>query len=216
MTVQSPPSISSERATLIQAAFWLEWITVVWMIIEGAAAVAAAIFSGSISLLAFGLDSLIELISAGVLIWRLSVELRGGQLFSESAERFASRVGGGLLFALAIYVVASAAWSLWTSHGQDFSTVGLAVTVAAIPIMYVLSKRKLKVAEALGSRAMRADAVESVTCGYLAATVIVGLLVQLVGGFWWVDAVTSLGIVWFLIKESREAWGCEGCGDSCH
>jgi divalent metal cation (Fe/Co/Zn/Cd) transporter len=184
------------------------------MTVEGGVAIAAGVAAGSLSLLAFGLDSAIELTSACVLIWRLSIELRRGEEFSESAERRAARIGGALLFALAAYVVGSAAWSLWTGHSQQFSTPGLAVTAAAIPVMYVLARRKLKVAEAIGSRALRADAVESITCGYLAAVVVIGLIAELLTGFWWVDAVTSLAIVWFLLKEGREAWaGEECCGD---
>jgi divalent metal cation (Fe/Co/Zn/Cd) transporter len=205
----------SNRAAVIREAFWLEWATVIWMVIEAAVAIAAGIIAGSISLFAFGIDSVIELVSAGVLVWRLTVELRYGQAFSESAERRAARIGGGLLFALAAYVILSAVWSLWTRSGQEFSALGLGVTVAAMPIMYVLSKRKLNIAEQLGSRAMRADAIESITCGYLSLIVVIGLLAQLITGFWWVDAATSLGIVWFLVKEGREAWAAEEC-DHCH
>lgn len=207
-------ALALDRRALIGQAFRLEWATLGWMSIEAAVAIGAGIAAGSLSLLAFGLDSGIELISACVLLWRLSVELRHGQAFSERAEQLASKIGGALLFALAAYVVASAAWSLWTGHGQQFSIPGLAVTAAAIPVMYVLAKRKLKVAEAIGSRALRADAVESITCGYLAVVVVIGLVAELLTGFWWVDAVTSLAIVWFLIKEGREAWaGEECCGD---
>ena len=208
--------LSIDRRALIAQAFRLEWTTVGWMIIEAAVAIAAAIAAGSLSLLAFGLDSGIELMSACVLIWRLSVELKHGEEFSESAERRAARIGGALLFALAAYVVGSAAWSLWTGHGQQFSIPGLAVTAAAIPVMYVLARRKLKVAEAIGSRALRADAVESITCGYLAVVVVIGLMAELLTGFWWVDAVTSLAIVWFLLKEAREAWAGEECCSHSH
>ena len=206
-------TLTIDRHGLIRQAFRLEWATIGWMTVEAAVAIGAGLATGSLSLMAFGLDSAIELISALVLIWRLSVELRHGQEFSESAERLAAKIGGGLLFALAAYVVASAAWSLWTRHGQAFSIAGLAVTVAAIPVMYVLAKRKLAVAEAIGSRALRTDAVESITCGYLAVVVVVGLLAELLTGFWWVDAVTSLAIVWFLVREGREAWQGEDCCD---
>jgi divalent metal cation (Fe/Co/Zn/Cd) transporter len=204
-------TLADTRHDLIRRAFRLEWATIGWMTIEAAVAIGAGLAAGSLSLMAFGLDSVIELISALVLIWRLSVELRHGQAFSERAEQLAAKIGGGLLFALAAYVVASAAWALWTRHGQEFSVPGLAVTVAAIPVMYWLAKRKLAVAEAIGSRAMRADAVESITCGYLAVVVVVGLLAELTTGFWWVDAVTSLAIVWFLLREGREAWQSEDC-----
>lgn len=201
----------AERTALVRQAFWLEWVTVGWMTVEAAVAIAAGVAAHSITLLAFGIDSIIELISAGVLIWRLTVELRHGHVFSEDAERAASRIGGGLLLALAAYVVASAAWSLWTREGEQFSAPGLAITLAAIPIMYVLARRKLAIAERIGSRALRADAVESITCGWLSFVAVLGLLAQLAFGFWWIDAATSLAIVWFLVKEGREAWNAEAC-----
>ncbi len=207
---------TTDRQLLVKEAFLLEWITVAWMTIEAAVALASGVLAHSITLLAFGLDSLIELASAGVLIWRLAVELRHGQEFSEFAEELASKIGGTLLFVLALYVVASAAWSLWTRAGGEFSSLGLAIALGAIPIMYVLAKRKLVIAEKLGSRALRADAVESITCGWLSFVVVIGLLAQLLTGLWWVDAVTSLGIVGFLVKEAHEAWQREECGDECH
>jgi divalent metal cation (Fe/Co/Zn/Cd) transporter len=201
----------SGRSALIQEAFRIEYVTIVWMVIEAAVAIGSAIEADSLTLLAFGIDSLIELASAGVLVWRLIVELRDGQAFAESAERRAARIGGALLFALAIYVVASAAWKLWTQQGAEFSLPGLVVSVLAIPIMYSLSRRKLNLAEALGSRALRADAVESITCGWLSLVVVAALVAQLVIGAWWVDAVASLAIVWFLIREGREAWENKEC-----
>ena len=205
--------LTPERRELIRQAFRLEWMTVAWMIVEAVVAVAAGIVAGSLTLFAFGLDSVIELASAGVLIWRLTVELRRGQVFSGRAERTASKIGGGLLFALAAYIVTGATWSLWTRHGEAFSVVGFVVALLAIPIMTVLARRKIAVATRLGSRAMRADAAESITCGWLSVVVVVGLLVDLALGAWWVDAVTSLAIVWFVVKEAREAWSGEDCCD---
>lgn len=175
-------SHSGERHFLIRRAFFLEWLTFAWMLIEAIIAIAAAVAAHSLSLLAFGIDSLVELISACVLLWRLTVELKHGRTFSEQAERKASRIGGGLLFALALYVVVTAALSFWQGRGQDFSAPGLALTIAAIPTMWWLARRKLAIAEQLGSRALRTDAIESITCGYLAAAVVAGLLVQLMLG----------------------------------
>ena len=204
-------SAAADRAALVRRAFWLEWLTIAWLTIEAAVPLAAGLQAHSITLIAFGIDSVIELISAGVLIWRLTVELRRGQAFSETAERTASRIGGALLLALAIYVLASAAWSIWTRRAQEFSWPGLIVTLAAIPIMYGIARPKLAIAERLGSRALRTDAVESITCGWLAFVAVLGLLAQLITGAWWIDAATSLAIVWFLIKEGREAWNAEAC-----
>lgn len=205
------PRAVGERALRIRQAFVLEWITAAWMIIESVVAITAALEARSTSLLAFGIDSLIELTSAGVLLWRLTVELKHGQAFSEQAERAASRVGGGLLFALALYVIVSAAFSLWHDRGQEFSLAGLALTITAIPVMWFLARRKLAIADQLDSRALRTDAVESITCGYLSGAVVVGLLAQLLLGAWWVDAVTSLAIVYFLVREGHEALSGEHC-----
>ena len=205
------PLTASDRAARVRQAFVLEWITVAWMIIESVVAIAAALEARSTSLLAFAIDSFIELISAGVLLWRLTVELKQGQAFSEHVERTASRIGAGLLLVLASYVVISAALSLSQRRGQDFSKAGLALTLAAIPIMWWLARRKLAIADQLGSRALRTDAVESITCGYLSVAVVIGLIAQLLLNAWWVDSVTSLAIVYFLVKEAREAWHGEDC-----
>jgi divalent metal cation (Fe/Co/Zn/Cd) transporter len=207
-----PAPSAPDRAPLIREAFRLEWLTVGWMVIEATVAIGAGIMAGSLVLLAFGLDSVVELISAGVLIWRLSVELQHGQAFSETAERTASRIGGGLLFALAAYVVVSAGWSLWTRQGQEFSPAGLVLAVLAIPIMRYLARRKIALADKLGSRAMRADAMESITCGWLSLVVVVSLAAQALLGAWWFDPVGSLAIVWLLVKEGREAWENQECG----
>ena len=199
------PTVDDTRAALIRRAFRLEYASLAWMAIEATVAIYSAIVAGSISLLAFGIDSLIELASAGVLIWRLTVELRRGQVFAESAERTASRIAGSLLFALAVYVVAAAAWKLWTQTGQSFSWPGLAITLLAMPVMVLLARGKLAVASALGSRAMRADAIESVTCGWLSLVVVVGLAAEALTGAWWIDSAASVGIVWFLLREGWEA-----------
>jgi divalent metal cation (Fe/Co/Zn/Cd) transporter len=208
---------ATDRTDLVKQAFWLEWITIAWMAIEAVVATWSGFAAHSITLLAFGLDSVIEIVSAGVLIWRLTVELKHGQNFSEEAEQRAGRIGSILLFALAAYIIISAGWSLWAKQGAEFSMPGLVVALAAIPIMYLLAKRKIAIAKKIGSRALRADAVESITCGWLSAVVVAGLIAQYLTGAWWVDSVTSLGIVWFLVKEGREAWAGEACGcSSCH
>ena len=202
---------TSNRAALIRHAFRLEYLTLIWMTIEAAVAIGSGVAADSLTLIAFGIDSLIELASAIVLVWRLTVELRHGQTFAEKAERTASRIGGALLFTLAAYVLASAGWKLWMRQGAEFSLPGLIISVLAIPIMYFLARRKLLLANALGSRALRADAVESITCGWLAFVVVGALVAQLLVGAWWVDGLASLGIVWFVIREGREAWEGEDC-----
>jgi divalent metal cation (Fe/Co/Zn/Cd) transporter len=191
----SHPVTDPNRSALIRQAFRLEWLTVGWMVIEAAVAIGAGVMAGSLVLLAFGLDSVIELISAGVLIWRLSVELRHGNAFSETAERTASRIGGALLFSLAAYVVVSAGWALWHRQGEASSPAGLVLALLAIPVMRFLATRKIALADRLGSRALRADAMESITCGWLSLVVVVSLAAQALLGTWWVDPVGSLAII---------------------
>ena len=208
-----PTKATGERTALIREAFRLEWLTIGWMTIEAVVALAAGIRAGSLVLVAFGFDSVIELISAGVLMWRLSTELRDGQAFSETAERYASWIGGALLFILATYVVLAASWNFWNRHGEEFSLAGLTLTILAIPIMRYLARRKIDLANKLGSRALRADAVEAITCGWLSFVAVVSLTAQGVLGYWWIDSVGSLAIVWFLVKEGREAWNGDCCAD---
>ncbi len=212
----APPPLTlpprTDRESLIREAFRLEWFTVGWMTIEAVVSIAAGLAAGSLALLAFGLDSVIELASAGVLVWRLSVELRHGQTFSEDAERIASRIGGALLFVLAAYITMAAAWHLWKGTGEEFSWPGFIVALAAIPAMRWLARRKIAIAMKIGSRALRADAIEAVTCGWLSFVVALTLAAQWLVGASWIDDVGSLAIVWFLVKEGREAWSGD---DSC-
>jgi divalent metal cation (Fe/Co/Zn/Cd) transporter len=195
-----------ERLPLVREAFRLEWLTIGWMTIEAVVSIGAGLVAGSLVVLAFGLDSLIELASAAVLMWRLSIELRHGQRFSERAEHIASRIGGTLLFLLATYVTVAAAWRMWAGTGQEFSWPGFIVALIAIPAMRYLASRKIAIAEKIGSPALRADAMEAVTCGWLSFVVVISLAAQWLTGAWWIDSVGSMAIVWFLIKEGREAW----------
>jgi hypothetical protein len=155
----SAVSLRSGRAALIRQAFRLEWMTVAWMVVEGFVALGAGLAAGSLTLMAFGLDSAIELASAGVLIWRLNVELRQGQGFSERAERTASRIGAVLLFTLAAYIVGGAAWSLWTRHGEAFSLPGLIVALLAMPINAARQPRDA------GARLLRVGAIRDLKDG---------------------------------------------------
>ncbi len=197
---------ATERRASIASAFRLEWLTVAWLVIEAAVAIAAALPAHSLTLIAFGADSLVELASAGVLLWRLRIELKLGDRFPEIVERCAARVGSLLLFLLALYVVALAGWSLWRRTGQRFSPVGLVLALAAIPVMAGLARAKRRLAGRIGSAALRADAAESVACAYLSAVVVLGLVAQRLAGAWWIDSATALALAPFLVREALEAW----------
>ncbi len=193
------------RAALIKRAVRLQWFTIFWMVLEGTVAVWSGVAAHSLSLIAFGADSFIELLSAAVILWRFKVEANRGEEFSESAERFARRIAGILLFALAAYVLVTAVWSFIRRQGAEFSLPGLVLTVFTTALMYFLFRRKSNLARSLASAAIRADAAETLTCAYLSAVVLVGLLCQFLLGAWWVDSATSVLIIFFVIREGLEA-----------
>src|SRR5260370_2499544 len=142
MSAAGTTEMTNNRAVLIQQAFRLEYITLAGMTIEAAVAIGSGVAADSLILTAFGIDSLIELASATVLVWRLVVELRNGQTFAENAERTASRIGGALPVALAAYVVASAGWKLWTHQGAEVSLSRPLISVLAPPTLYFFAPRQ--------------------------------------------------------------------------
>jgi divalent metal cation (Fe/Co/Zn/Cd) transporter len=103
-------------------------------------------------------------------------------------------------------------WQLWKGIGEEFSWAGFIVALVAIPAMRYLARSKIAIAEKIGSRALRADAMEAVTCGWLSFVVVASLAAQWLFGAWWIDGVGSLAIVYFLVKEGREAWSGDECG----
>lgn len=203
----------TERRHLISSAILLQWLTIVWMVAEASIAIFSAIQAHSVSLLGFGLDSVVELISAAVVARRLYVEVRDGEEFDESVERRAALVAGALLFVLAAYVLIASILSFIHRSGEDFTLLGFLLTLVAFPVMIALGRRKRHLGAMLDSRALKADGAEAIACSYLSLTVLIGLAAQYVFGWWWIDAVASLGVIYFLIKEGREAFSDEDCCD---
>jgi divalent metal cation (Fe/Co/Zn/Cd) transporter len=199
------------RRADVSRALRLEFLTIAWMVVEAVVAISVGLAARSLVLQAFGFDSVIELLSAGLLIWRLDVELKHGAAFPEAIERRASRVGGALLFLLTAYVMAGGILTLWLHRGQDAPLAGVLLTAAAIPIMSWLARRKFALAETLNSPSLRADAVESLTCGYLSTAVCVSLVAQWLIGAWWVSGVSAIVVAPFLFREAREAWRADRC-----
>jgi rifampin ADP-ribosylating transferase len=203
---------AGNRRKDIRSAIRLEYLTVAWMAVEFGSSVTLGALSGSILLLAFGIDSLVEMASGFVVLRRFSREI-GGEAKPERvrrAERIASRWTGYLLFALAAYVAASSAYGLIARHKQDsgISTWGLVVAVIAIFGMPLLAryKRRLAGRERLNSPSLRSDAAEAISCAYLAAVLLAGLLMTRLFGWWWMDSVAALALIPFIVAEGREAF----------
>lgn len=187
---------------LIRRGVRLEIVTLLWMTVEAAGAVAAGIAAGSVALLAFGIDSVIEFVAAGVVLQTFRAEQAG---HTAIGERRALRIVGVTLFLLAAYVVAEAGSTLLAESRPETSVVGVAVCAAALLVMPWLSLSKRRTGTALGSQILIADAAESLFCAYLSAAVLLGLLVNAIFGWWWADPVAALVIVPLVIKEGLEA-----------
>ena len=192
----------------MQAALRLEVLTIGWMLIEASVSIGAGAMAGSVLLLAFGVDSVIELISASVLFHRLRKEANGAgndEAEIEALEHRAARIAGYLLYALAAYVVLQSGYGLLHRHTAETSWVGLSVALVAALGMPVLAKAKIRVADRIGSKALRADAMETFTCGFLSWVLLAGLAANALLHWWWLDSVAALVLVPFLLKEGREA-----------
>ena len=201
---------SRERSDDVRLALLLTYITLAWMTVEGAAALLLGWASKSLLLEAFGIDSIIELFSASVLLWRLRVEASGRaeEARVEAVELRASRLVGYTLYLLVVYVVFNSAYGIFIVHrvtDTHESVWGILIGLVAKIGMPILAGYKLKVAARLNSRALRADAIEAIVCGYLSIVLIVGLAATRVLGWWWLDSVAALALIPFLLKEAREA-----------
>jgi cation diffusion facilitator family transporter len=198
----------TERDALLTRGLRLELLTVGWNLVEGLVAILAALASGSIALLGFGVDSAIESVSGAVLLWRLDAERRGpaDEEAIERIERRAERLVGISFFVLAAYVTFDAISSLLSGERPEPSILGIAVTAVSIGVMLWLAAAKRRVAAGLGSRALAADAEQTQACWYLSVVVLIGIGLNALAGWWWADPVAALGVVVILVREGREAW----------
>jgi cation diffusion facilitator family transporter len=196
-----------DRPALLRRGLLLEYLTVGYNLIEGVIAVGAGLVAGSPALIGFGVDSFVESISGGVLIWRLRAEV-GGRLDEEAIERLehrAERLVGVAFLLLAAYVAFEAIRSLLGQEEPDASPVGIVLTALSIAVMLWLARAKRQTGEALDSRALIADSKQTQACWYLSVAALTGLTLNAVFGLWWADPVAALVIVVFLVREGIEA-----------
>jgi divalent metal cation (Fe/Co/Zn/Cd) transporter len=204
------------RALNIRRGVRLEVFTIVWMVIEAAVSIVAGIVAGSFLLTAFGLDSLIELASGGILLWRLSMEGRGEDVERvEGAEHKAEWFVAVSLGLLCLYVLGTAVYGLVTQSRPESSPAGILVSLGAVIIMPFLGVSKRRVAARIESDALTGDAAESFTCAYMAGTVLVGLALNALFHWWWAENLAAIAFLFWLVGETREAFEevREGGGD---
>jgi divalent metal cation (Fe/Co/Zn/Cd) transporter len=215
-SIEVPTPGVHARAGQVRLGVWIELFSLVWMVIEATIAITAGLMAHSVSLEGFGFDSIVELVAGGVLLWRLLVEQRGGSVEAvEQAERRAAWITAIGLFALALYIVVDSGFSLLTRSHPQTSWWGVGLAIAAAILMPLLWQGKLRVARRIGSAALKADAVCSVTCAYMSFTLLIGLLLNTLFGLWWADSLAALVLVYFIVQEGREALHEARTGESC-
>ena len=201
------------RTAGLQSGRLLEYLTIGWNMLEGVVAVGSGLVAGSAALVGFGVDSFIESLSGGALLWRLRSDED-----SERRERIALKLVGVSFLALAAYVAYDAASSLIRSEPPEASYVGIALAALSLVVMPLLARAKRRVAAGLNSRALEADSRQTDICAYLSAILLGGLLLNAVLGWWWADPVAALVMAPILAKEGVEALRGETCCNdgACH
>lgn len=199
----------SGREALARRGRRIEYLTVLWNVAEGLIAVGAGWTAGSISLVGFGADSFIEVGSALALVWRLWGDRDTRQ--RERRERLALRIVGLAFLALAAYVAVEALRDLASRAAPAVSQVGIALAGVSVVGMPLLSRAKRRVADALGSRAMHADASQTDFCAYLSAILLAGLLLNAAFGWWWADPAAGLLMVPIIVNEGVRGLRADPC-----
>ena len=200
------------RAALLARGVRLEILTVGWNVVEAVVAITAALAAGSMALLGFGADSVVESLSGLVLLWRLRAERRGAD--REAVERIearAERLVGLSLLALAVFVAVGAATRLVAGERPEASPVGVALAAVSLVVMWWLARAKARLAVDLGSRSLAADAFQTTACFWLSLIVLAGVGLNAVLGWWWADPLAALAMTVVIVREGLEAFrGGEG------
>jgi divalent metal cation (Fe/Co/Zn/Cd) transporter len=203
----------AERADLVRRGRTLTYATLAFNGVEVIVAIAAGLAAGSVALLGFGVDSLIELTAGFAALWRLAADADAGR--RERAEAASLRVVGACFLALAAYVAYEAGRSLVLGERPAASPLGIALALLSIVSMPLLARAKRRVAAGMTSGALAAEAQQTALCGYLAAILLGGLLLNAALGWWWADPVAALAMVPIIAKEGWEGVrgrsSCDGC-----
>jgi divalent metal cation (Fe/Co/Zn/Cd) transporter len=202
------------RAALVQRGLVLNWLTIAYNVVEAIVAIGAGLVAGSVALLGFGIDSVIEVTASGAAQWRLRADVDAHR--RERVERTTLRVIGWSFLALAVYVVVDSADSLLHREPPERSIVGLVLLALSAVVMPVLARAKRRVAQAMASRALEADAMQTSLCAFLSVIALAGVGLNAVFGWWWADPVAALAMVPIIAKEGVEGVrGKPHCADDC-
>jgi len=203
------------KAKAIRAGIRAEAISIVWMAIEAAVAIAAGVRARSVLVTAFGIDSVIELLSACVLLWRIRNDESPRV---KSIERRAAAIAGALLVALCAYIAAFSVFDVIRRVHPEATALGLAIVASAVVLMPLLAAWKRRINRELQSAALRADIAETVACGYMAVIVVAGVLLDRLLHVWWMQYAASVVLLIWIAHEAKEAFEAargEECEDDC-
>ena len=203
--------LSLDRSALLRRGRWLEIFTIAYNSLEGLIAVAAGLFAGSIALVGFGFDSVIEVISGATLLWRLNTKRDHAD--AERAEKIALKIVGISFLLLAAYVLFDSGKSLVRREEPNESIPGIILAAASLIVMPLLVRSKRRVAAAIRSNALAADAQQTMLCTYLSAILLGGLALNAIFGWWWADPVAALAMLPIIVNEGIEALRGEHCDD---
>jgi len=199
--------VTASAAAAARRARWLLGATLAWNLLEALLSLGAGIGAGSIALVGFGFDSIIESVAAGLVLWRFTSELaKRTPEAADDLEQTVHQFVGVTFFALGVYVTMQAGWTLWQGDAPERSPLGITIAALSLLVMPLLARAKLRTADTLGSDALRAEAKESLACAWLSATVLVGLLANAALGWWWADPIAALVMVPWLFKEGHESF----------
>ena len=198
-----------ERYAIVARGRRLEYLTMAWNTLEAAVALLAGVLSGSVALVGFGLDSVIETASAGVLLWRLRADHDSER--RERMEHTAHRLVGICFLLLAAYVAVESVYALWIKAQPQRSIAGIAIAVAAVIVMPLLARAKRRIAAQLGSGALHADSRQADFCAWLSAILLAGLLLNALLGWWWADSAAALIMVPIIAREGVQGLRGQKC-----
>lgn len=207
------PQSLDERRELVRHGRRLEYFTIAYNSLEGLISIVAGIFAGSVSLIGFGLDSLIEVTSGAALLWRLHHDLNPTR--REHIDKVTLRIVGGCFLALALYVLYESGSALIRHEAPERSIPGIIVAAVSVVVMPLLARAKRRVASGIGSGAMQADSRQTDFCTYLSAILLGGLLLNAVAGWWWADPAAGLVMVPIIAKEGADGLRGKSCCDNC-
>ena len=202
-----------DRGVLLKRGFRLENISLGWNLIEGTVAVIAGVIAGSVALIGFGVDSFVESSSAAVIIWRILSESRNKTNPEKIylIERRAQRLVGLSLLAFAIYILFESGSALVLQERPEVSHTGIILAVLSLAVMWWLARSIRRVGQQLHSHAIEADSSQTLACRWMSLSLLVGLGVNALFGWWWADPLAGIAISALMLREAKSVWSGKDC-----